>query len=863
MLLKERLDTAVQVRRTLTSGSSATICGARGSGRTTVVEEAAAQLGPVATVVRGSDGRSGVPLAACSSLVSTYGDVGAEALQLYATIPPALREAGVVVLVDDADQLDLASAALLAQVARAGVPTALATTSVSLLPPSFRDAGERSGWPTFDLDPLVDDQVLALAAAQLGDELSPQSAALLLSHARGNPRIALELIRGASGLVTSAAGIELGALAPTPVIRELVDLSDVPDDQLRLLRLLSLTGPLPMAVLDPAGVEDLERRGLVECSVSAPDGPSDVVSLLDPLLDDVVTETLAPLARRRLAGELADALADVPGWSGAATIAAVRAGRRPPAARLEEGARRALAAGRPAEALELLRALPTDGSTPDARVAALLGAALSAQGELAEARTVLEAAVPRAGTDPERRDLGQQLGLLYAVRLAEPAAAVAAVEAVAADVSDPECRTVLLTDLAKWRMMAGQPATEAARALPGVEAGLDAAARVNAALIGAMIEVMGGSLDEARRQVELGRQGLRETDAALPFAPHLLDLSAFLTEVFDGRVVEAEAFATRRRNHAARAADESLGMWEFATAEVALHVGRYTLGTELASRARRHLAWRDFTGLRPTAIALEAALMARTGRPAVAQDLLSEVTDEHRADVKVELHVARVLAESALSVGDRRGAADLLANAARRAIGEAHLHLAILALDEAYVVDPTDARAAELAELAPPTGLALLLVRRAEAVQSGRPPALVDASRELAAAGFPGRAGWAAARAADLAREAGTQVAARAYRHQASVLASDHLASLWPDGSSVALLTTRELQIARLAAARVRSREIADQLSLSARTVDNHLASVFRKLEISGRGALAEALAELDQVDPATTDLLGADPVSG
>jgi DNA-binding CsgD family transcriptional regulator len=843
VLLKERLDTAVQVRRTLASGSSLVLAGPRGSGRTSVVEEAARLVGGRAYVVRGSEGRSGIPLAACSELVSSFGDVDAEPLRLYATLPKVLLSAEVVVLVDDADHLDLASAALLSQSARAGVPMAFATSSPSLLPPSFRDARERSGWPTYELEPLADDQVLALAAAQLGDELSPQSAALLLSHARGNPRIALELVRSATGMSSTTAGIDLGTLILTPVIRDLVDLSRVSDDQLHLLRLLCLAGPLPLDVLDLAGVEELERQGLVDCTRHE---QQEIVSLVDPLLDDVVTETLTPLARRRLAGELADALEPLPGWTGVATLAAVRAGRGPDPRRLELGARRALSAGQPTEAMELLRAcLADDGrdQSLEPRLAVLLGAALSAQGALTEAREVLEKGLADAGTDLERRDLGQQLGLLHAVRASDPATAVSTVEAIASGINDPECRAVLLTDLAKWRMMAGHPATDVTLALPGVGASLDAAAAVNGALIAAMIEVLGGSLPEARRHVELGRRGLLETDAALTFAPHLLDLSSFLAEVFDGRVVAAEEFATLRRNAAARAADESLGMWEFATAEVALHVGRYALGVELASRARRHLAWRDFTGLRPTAVALDAALMARTGRPSTALDLLSEVTDEHRADIKVELHVARVRAEAALVSGDRAGAAEVLAVAARRAVEEAHLHLAVLALDEAFMVDPSAERAAELTSVAPPTGLAALLVARVEAVRSGKAQTIIEASRSLMAAGMPGRAGWSAAKAASLTRESGSEAASRSYRHQATVLASEHGASLWPDDADAVVLTPRELQIARLAAARVRSREIAEQLDLSARTVDNHLARIFRKLAISGRGDLAAALA--------------------
>jgi ATP/maltotriose-dependent transcriptional regulator MalT len=58
-------------------------------------------------------------------------------------------------------------------------------------------------------------------------------------------------------------------------------------------------------------------------------------------------------------------------------------------------------------------------------------------------------------------------------------------------------------------------------------------------------------------------------------------------------------------------------------------------------------------------------------------------------------------------------------------------------------------------------------------------------------------------------------------------------------------LTGRERQIARLAASGVPSKEIADQLFLSARTVDNHLLRVYQKLGVNGRAELPGALRTL------------------
>ena len=61
-------------------------------------------------------------------------------------------------------------------------------------------------------------------------------------------------------------------------------------------------------------------------------------------------------------------------------------------------------------------------------------------------------------------------------------------------------------------------------------------------------------------------------------------------------------------------------------------------------------------------------------------------------------------------------------------------------------------------------------------------------------------------------------------------------------GSSVEPLTAREREVALLAAGGISSREVGRRLHLSTRTVDTHLARVYRKLGITGRAELAPAL---------------------
>jgi DNA-binding CsgD family transcriptional regulator len=57
------------------------------------------------------------------------------------------------------------------------------------------------------------------------------------------------------------------------------------------------------------------------------------------------------------------------------------------------------------------------------------------------------------------------------------------------------------------------------------------------------------------------------------------------------------------------------------------------------------------------------------------------------------------------------------------------------------------------------------------------------------------------------------------------------------------VLSARELEIARLAAAGVPNKEIAARLFVSVRTVENNLHAAYAKLGVDGRAELTDALA--------------------
>jgi DNA-binding NarL/FixJ family response regulator len=62
------------------------------------------------------------------------------------------------------------------------------------------------------------------------------------------------------------------------------------------------------------------------------------------------------------------------------------------------------------------------------------------------------------------------------------------------------------------------------------------------------------------------------------------------------------------------------------------------------------------------------------------------------------------------------------------------------------------------------------------------------------------------------------------------------------DGSGVETLTQREAQVARLVVDRRTNPEIAEELFLSIKTIESHLRSIFRKLDVSSRYDVARAM---------------------
>lgn len=849
---------------TRTPARSQLLRGATGVGKTTVAAAAASSLaarGRTVVPVVALDELRGVPLGALAPLLAVapteasaavVGDISTRLADLMTLVGRHASE--YLLVIDDAPLLDEASAAALYQLVRVfGVPALLtARDEHDMTGPVARLLHEDLVTVT-ELEPLTIDETRTVLSRRFSVDPRPETLKRLHETSRGNPLFLRELVlaaEAAGGVHVGDLGAEVDAVAvPTRVLDSISGrLATLSDTEREIVELVAVAQPWPRAAFTESEADAV--TDLLDAAVLMPAEPleSGYVHLAHPVYAEALVAHMTAVMRtdrRRTAAERLLALDEPPVRftalcllhdSGAEVLVDDLVWAADYAQRVADH-QRALQLGEAALAV-----------ADDARAALTVAASLSALArDPAQVDAAFERAASLASDDEARARVELRWGQHTALRAHEPATAVARAVAVLSTL-DPAAAALVTPDLAKWRLMAGDASAidgaldgeAAVPAAPTDSTPADSAAALGAALGNAMIATMMGRVDAAGTAVDAGRPLAEHFAHVQPHAGDLLDLSSFLIHVADGRIAEAQSFAEQRR---LQPFADSAGNWSYALALIHLHGGRLNDALPLALLAVQQLRWRDFTGLVGAATALAATVHAQLGQVDEARSLLDLLAPTQRDDVKVVLQTAEAEAWISMHQSDPDSAVSGLAHAVARGLELGHLLLASLTASVAVrvggasLVAPYVTQAAHAAASALITAIADL----AAAIEAQDAAAVIALAPTLDRAGLTAAAHDAVASAVDWAD--GDRMLQRRARVLAAELARDVVPVRTTSSARIDYgLTEREWLIAQAAARRERSREIADRLGVSVRTVDNHLSSIYRKLGINGRGELEEEL---------------------
>jgi DNA-binding CsgD family transcriptional regulator len=258
---------------------------------------------------------------------------------------------------------------------------------------------------------------------------------------------------------------------------------------------------------------------------------------------------------------------------------------------------------------------------------------------------------------------------------------------------------------------------------------------------------------------------------------------------------------------------------------------------------REATASSGITGYGTVSPAELAIAAAQSGDVDAAADALAQAESSVSAGSRLYTFVLDMARHWVIAASGRISNAtdDALAAAVR--LGELGAHaVELVVLHDAVRLGAASRVADQLAELASRCQgpLAQVCAGHARAAIEGDGSALLSVAQKFVQLGLLLHAAEAYAHASQAFDATGHKPSARAAAARAW-----NLVTHCPGARTPALarlrapdLTTRELEIATLAAAGLSSKQIADRLVVSVRTVDNHLSAVYTKLGITRRAEL-------------------------
>ncbi len=836
------------------------LAGAAGVGKTRLARETlelAATRGATTRWIAATESARTIPLGAFASLLrpavtDSVGVVGHVAEQLVAE----RGRFGVIVGVDDAHLLDALSALVVQRLVLQRVATVIVTVrSGEPAPDTITALWKDEHLDRLELQPLSEVETAELVAAVLGGPLESLSLRPIWDLTRGNV-LFLRLLVDAelqAGRLHSENGVWRWSGDPviSPALTELIAarmgrLSDAASD---VVDLLALGEPLGVTLLgqltDPAAVETAEAHGLLSVEH---DGQELQARLAHPLYGEVRRAHVGQLRARRLRGQLATALAEpLPHEAYLLRRATLTLDSD-----LDPDPQLLTVAARSASQLvdldltaRLARAAIDAGGAFEPRLT--LARTLSFQNRADEAEATLVTLNKLAASDVERTLVAfvRAANLLWTGR--RPLEAAAVLDDAEAVVTDDGCRLFLAGLRAATHACEGRPGQAVSLATETLAADDLPALAVMGATYGLVAGL--GVLGRADELASAAARGYAEADrsadvAFLRFGLAYMHVGGLRLA---GYIPNAEAVVLDCRQQCASMPGAAQLYGVAIAGLAALARGHLQTALRWLREAQAGLEASDTQGFGFVTLLHLTEALALAGEPLTARLMCDRLeADRHPAFAYLEPELLLTCAWVAAAEGGIRRAVGVSHDAAAEAVRLGQPAHEVVALHTAARLGDRTvaARLATLAQMVDGPRVSTAAAHAA-ALASDDGAGLNTVSNQLEDMGDLLAAADAAAQAAAAFLDCGRSSSATAAAARARRLADDCQGARTPALVAAARplpLTGREREVVTLAAQGLSSRQIADKLFLSVRTIEGHLYNASAKLGTTSRAEFAALL---------------------